>query len=88
VNEIGERANVRVIGTLKSEMGLIREAILMVASGYSSRVTVAGLTFGERLLRPARSLATEHGVRIVAQWSADEVGASLAVVRGGAAEIP
>jgi hypothetical protein len=87
VNEIGERADVRVIRTLKSEMGLIREAILMVASGYSSRVTVAGLTFGERLLRPARSLAAEHGVRIVPQWSADEVGASVAVVRAGAAEL-
>jgi hypothetical protein len=70
-----------VTGTLQSELGLIRDAIVMVASGYSSHVTVAGLTFGEQLMRLARELASEHGVRIVPQWSADEVGAGVAVVR-------
>jgi hypothetical protein len=62
-------------------MGLIREAVLLVASGGSSRVTVAGLRFGEALLGPARSLAAQHGVHIQPQWWPEDEGASVVVER-------
>ena len=62
---------------------------LLVASGYSSRVIVAGLTFGEDLLPSgAEPWRRSMVVRIEPQWTADEVGASVAVVRAGAAERP
>ena len=60
-------------------MELIRDAVMLVASGHSSRVVVAGLTFGEDLPPPARALAAERGLRIQPRWTADEVGASLVV---------
>jgi hypothetical protein len=72
-------------GTLHSELGLILDAIQMVAAGHSSRVVVAGLVFGEDLLGPACRLAAEHGVSIQPQWTADEAGASVAVDRVGVA---
>jgi hypothetical protein len=81
VDEIEGQAVGPAIGTLQSEMSLIREAVLLVASGGSSRVTVAGLRFGEALLAPARILAAEHGVRIQPQWWPDDEGASVAVER-------
>jgi hypothetical protein len=72
-------------GRLHAELGLVTDAIRMVASGYSTRVVVAGLTFGESLIAPARRTAAEHGVSIQPQWTADETGASVAVVRMGVA---
>ena len=75
------RTDELVTGLLRREMQLIRDAVLMVESGASSRVTVSGLRFGEALLGPARSLAAEHGVGIAPQWSADEVGVDVSVER-------
>jgi hypothetical protein len=81
MNTTGDRLDTSVARTLASEMGLVRDAVMLVASGHSSRVVVAGLTFGEDLLAPARALAAEHGLRVQPQWAADEVGASLVVDR-------
>jgi hypothetical protein len=83
MNGTGEHLDASVADALAAEMGLIREAVLLVASGHSPRVIVAGLTFGEDLLSPARVLAAECGLRIEPHWAADEVGASLAVERPG-----
>jgi hypothetical protein len=83
MNGTEEHVDASVAETLTAEMGLIREAVLLVASGHSSRVFVAGLTFGEDLLPSARSLAAEHGVDVQPRWAADEVGASLVVERAG-----
>jgi hypothetical protein len=77
------RADVLVRDTLRREMQLIREAILLVESGGSSRVTVAGLRFGEALLGPARRLAAERGVGITPAWYADEAGVDVSVERLG-----
>ena len=71
----------RVGQTLERELRLVREAIAMVAGGGSTRVTVAGLHFGEALLTTARSLATEAGVRLVPLWMPDDAGADIAVER-------
>lgn len=68
-----------VAAGIERELELIRSAIEMVATGLAPRVQVAGLAFGEQLLRPARRMAMGRGVRIVPGWTADEAGASLAV---------
>jgi hypothetical protein len=67
--------------TLDHEMKLVRDAIAMVAGGGAPRVVVAGLRFGETLLAPARSLATQAGVRVVPLWMPDDAGADIAVER-------
>lgn len=67
--------------TLDHEMGLVREAISMVASGGSRRVVVGGLRFGEALLAPTRGLAAAAGVRLVPLWMPDDAGADIAIER-------
>jgi hypothetical protein len=64
---------------LDRELELIRDAIALVASGRSPRVTVAGLRLGDALLAPAERLARQAGVRIVPKWGADESGVDIAV---------
>lgn len=67
--------------TLDYEMGLVREAIAMVARGGAPRVVLGGLHFGESLLATAAGLATEAGVRLVPLWMPDDAGADIAVER-------
>ncbi len=62
---------------LAREVELIGSAIAMVASGGASRVSVAGLRFGDQLLRVARQMAREAGVRVEPQWTIDEEGVDL-----------
>ena len=69
---------------LDRELGLVAEAIAMVARGGSPRVTVAGLRLGEAVLEPAERLAQSAGVHIVPRWSADESGVDIAVEPGPA----
>jgi hypothetical protein len=66
---------------VEQELELVREAIVMVASGGSRRVVVAGLSLSDALIEPAQRMALEAGVRIVPLWSADESGADIAVER-------
>lgn len=69
------------IPALEHELGLVRSAIAMVASGGAPRVSLGGLRFGEQLIEPARALALVAGVRIVPIWSSDEGGADMRVER-------
>jgi hypothetical protein len=66
---------------LEREMGLIREAIAMVASGGAPSVTLGSLRLGEQLLEPARHIAARNGVRVVPLFSADEAGVDLRIER-------
>ena len=66
---------------LDRELGLVRDAIALVASGSSTRVRVGGLRFGEQLLEPARQLAAGSGVRVTPDFAADETGLGLSVTR-------
>jgi hypothetical protein len=50
---------------LDGELRLLREAIMMVATGVSPHVTVAGLRFGDRLVPACVSMAREAGVRVL-----------------------
>jgi hypothetical protein len=73
------RADARIERTLQAETALIRDAIELVASGGSHRVTVAGLRFGDELLEQTRAMAATRGLRLVPRWSADEAGVDLVV---------
>jgi hypothetical protein len=81
MDESADQTATRVGRTLEHEMGLVREAIAMVATGGLRRVVVGGLRFGEALLVPARALATESGVRLIPLWTPDDAGADIAVER-------
>lgn len=63
------------------EMRLVREAIEMVATGRSSRVILAGIRYGADLLDPARRLALEAGVRVLAMRHDGDPGIDLSVER-------
>ena len=80
MDDLEDRTADVVPATLEFEMGLIREAIAMVAWGAAPRVA-ARIRFGETLLDPGRRLALEAGVRLVPLWPADEAGADSAVER-------
>jgi hypothetical protein len=64
---------------VEHEVGLIRDAITMVATGRAPRVVVAGLRLGDALLPSARRMALEAGVGIVPLWRADEAGLDIAI---------
>jgi hypothetical protein len=77
----GDRIAEIVPGAVEHEVGLIRDAIALVATGGAPRVVVAGLRLGDALLPSARRMALEAGVRIVPLWRADEAGLDIAVER-------
>lgn len=70
-----------VARTLEREARLVHDAIVMVASGRSRRVVVAGIRFGDQLIGPAQTMADEAGVRLVPLWTTDEAGADIAIER-------
>jgi hypothetical protein len=67
--------------TLDQELGLVREGILMVASGGAPRVVLAGLRFSARLIAPARRLAVGSAVRVVPLRRDDGIGFDIAIDR-------
>jgi hypothetical protein len=79
MEHLTDRSAAHVGRTLEYEMTLVREAIAMVASGGSRRVTLGGLRFGEVLIPPARGLAAEAGVRLVPLWAPGDGGTDIAV---------
>lgn len=66
---------------LESELGQVASAIAMVASGAATRVTVAGLRFGDQVVAASRDLAARQGVVLEALWHADDAGADVTVRR-------
>jgi hypothetical protein len=64
---------------LDREVRLVMEAILLVSSGGSPRVTVAGLHYAEQVLDASRSMATTRRARLIPLWTDDERGADVAV---------
>jgi hypothetical protein len=69
----------RIRAGLDLERRMVAEAILLVSSGGSRRVTVAGLSYAEQILESSRPLAVASHVRLVALWTDDERGADVAV---------
>jgi hypothetical protein len=68
---------------LDHEHRLVSEAIFLVSSGASPRVTVAGLRYGEQILEAVRPLAAARRVRLIPIWTTDESGADVQVERMG-----
>jgi hypothetical protein len=69
----------RIQAGLDHEVRLVMEAILLVSSGGSPRVTVAGLHFSEQVLEASTPNAAARNVRLVPLWTDDERGADLVV---------
>lgn len=67
--------------TLDSELGQVASAIAMVATGAATRVTVAGLRFGDQVVAASRELAIRKGVVLEALWHAEDAGADVTVRR-------
>jgi hypothetical protein len=77
---VGARRTTRSRATAQArELLLAREAIALVAAGGSSRVVVAGIRFGETILRDAQRLALEAGVRVKPLRRAEGLGTDLLV---------
>jgi hypothetical protein len=74
-----DRTSTTVPEALERELRLIREAIVLVAAGHSTRVVVASLRFGEALIDPARKIADGQGVRVVPLWSMGDARIGVAV---------
>ena len=79
-----DRTDVAVPATLDHELRIIREAILLVASGGAARTVVAGLQLSEALLVPAGRLAEEAGVTVTPIWHLDDSGVDFEIERIGA----
>jgi hypothetical protein len=77
----GNDSSDTAVQVLERELELIRSAIAMVASGAAPRVSLGSLRFGEQLIKPARRMALEAGVRIVPLWTSADGGTGLAVER-------
>jgi hypothetical protein len=60
-------------------MLLIDGAILLLAGGGATRVTLTGLRFAERILPAAQRAARARGVVVRALWRPDGAGCDIAL---------
>ena len=66
---------------LAAEMQEVRGALALVASGAASRVTLAGLRFGDELTARFSQEAAAAGIRIEPLFWPDDAGCDLIVRR-------
>ena len=69
------------IRTLEHELGVVKAAIDLVASGLSVRVTCAGMRFAPQLIAEAAAAALLAGIRVTALPTTDEEPTGLTVER-------
>lgn len=81
MSDITSRSDDAVTRTLERETRLIREAIVLVASGRAPRTVVAGLLLSEALLDTAERMAREAGVLLTPLWHPDDLGVDFAIER-------
>jgi hypothetical protein len=67
--------------TLEHELGIVKAAIDLVASGLSVRVTCAGLHFARQLVEEAAAAALLEGVSVTQLATIDEETSGLLVER-------
>jgi hypothetical protein len=65
---------------LDIEIGEVRAAILLVASGTSSHVRLVGLAFGTELLVRMRADAARAGVDLRPEFRPEDTGCDISVV--------
>ncbi len=63
-----------------TELRMIVDAVELVRSGASARVTLGGLQFGDQLLVRARKLAESAGLRVVPVYATDETAGTDLVI--------
>jgi hypothetical protein len=63
---------------LEAELQMVREAVLLVASGGARRVVVANLHHGRVILEPARAFAVDAGLSVEPLPTADPRRVDLA----------
>ncbi len=63
-----------------TELRMIADAVELVRSGASARVTLGGLQFGDQLLVRARNLAASVGLSIVPVYGTDETAGTDIIV--------
>jgi hypothetical protein len=75
---------------LELELQIVREAILLVASGAARRVVVANLRHGRVILEPARAYAADAGLFVLTVPTSDSRRVDLAAERpaSGTAGLP
>jgi hypothetical protein len=66
---------------LDLELSLLRDAVVLVASGAARRVVVANLRHGRVIAEPARALAGDCGVELTLLETADPRRVDFAVAR-------
>jgi hypothetical protein len=66
---------------LESELQLVRDAVLLVASGVARRVIVANLQHGRVIALPAREFAADVGIEIDSLPTADDLRIDLVAER-------
>jgi hypothetical protein len=66
---------------LDREIDLLRGGIAMVASGGTRRMTIAGIRFGEDIIRICLPLAQSAGVTLEPVWRTDDSGCDVRVER-------
>jgi hypothetical protein len=81
MDQVNDHVPAKVERTLDLEIGLVRDAIALVARGASPRVTVAGLRLSAQLLGPARELAAGVGLHVTPLWHTDEDGLDIVIER-------
>ena len=81
MDQTGNRTGDTVPATVDRELQLIREGIVLVASGRSTRTIVAGLLLSEALVDPATHLAQDAGVALTPLWHTDHPGVDFAIER-------
>ena len=62
------------------ELRMIADAVELVRSGASTRVTLGGLQFGDQLLARAKILAGSAGLSVIAMYGTDETAGTDIVV--------
>lgn len=64
---------------LDGELGLVTDAVLLVASGGARRVVVANIRHGRVIAAPARTIAREAGVSLATLPTADRARVDLVI---------
>jgi hypothetical protein len=69
---------------LDTELGMLRDAIVLVAARSARRVVVANLAHGRVLIEPAREIAVDLGVELDVLETSDPRRVDFAVAAGEA----
>lgn len=67
-------------GRVDIELRMLEDALELVRSGASERVTLGGLQFGDQILARARKLAARAGLSAIPMYGTDETAGTDIVI--------